>query len=713
MDFLFYLSYNKRNKQRQEKKKYICWKKISLMKKIIFSTLIATTIAVMSCKKENTSDGENHGIVLQYMDTTVHPGDDFFRYVNGRWYDQTEIPADKATWGSFHELAKNTDLDVLNMLKEASENKKFTSTSDEGKAVNLFKTYLDTVKRTELGITPIQSDREAIKNIQTLTDLNALIQKNIFNGGVGLFGIYVGADALDSNKNVVYLYGASTGLGERDYYMLQDAETKEIRKKYLQHIQRMFVALENTQEEAAKKAAKVLEIETKIAEAELTRVEGRDDRKTYNPKTIEELKQLASTIDWTTFFNQTGLKAIDKVIVSQPKALARVNELLKNSPIEDIKTYLEWNLINGTASKLSPALEKANWEFYGKILSGAQQQLPIEERAVNVVNSNLGEALGKLYVEKKFPAEAKAKAKEMIENIITAYENRIKKMPWMAPATRQGALDKLAKLTIKIGYPDKWEDYSKLTVKSPDEKGNYYENIKAITKWNIQKNYEEYGKPVDKTKWGMPPQMVNAYFNPLYNEIVFPAAILQPPFYDYKADEAVNYGGIGAVIGHEISHGFDDSGARYNADGNLVDWWTPADLEQFTKLGKSLSAQYSALQPFSGIYVDGDFTLGENIGDLGGVTAAYDGLQLYLAKHPQGKIDGFTPEQRFFISWATIWRTKSRDEYIKNQVKTDPHAPGIYRSYVPLQNVDAWYDAFGITPQNKLYIAPEKRVRIW
>lgn len=687
--------------------------KISLMKKIIFSTLIATTIATMSCKKEHAADGENHGIVLQYMDTTVHPGDDFFRYVNGRWYDQTEIPSDKATWGSFHELAKNTDLDVLNMLKEAAENKKNTSSSDEGKAVNLFKTYLDTVKRTELGITPIQSDRDAIKNIQTLADLNVLIQKNMFNEGVGLFGLYVGADALDSNKNVVYLYGASTGLGERDYYMLQDAETKEIRKKYLQHIQRMFVAFETTEEVAAKKAAKVLEIETKIAEAELTRVEGRDDRKTYNPKTIEELQQLASAIDWKTVLNQTGLKAVDKVIVSQPKVLARVNELLKTSPIEDIKTYLEWNLINETASKLSPALEKANWEFYGKVLSGAQQQLPIEERAVNIVNSNLGEALGKLYVEKKFPSEAKAKAKEMIENIVTAYENRIKKMPWMAPATRQGALDKLAKLTIKIGYPDKWEDYSKLTVKSPEEKGNYYENIKAITKWSIQKNYAEYGKPVDKTKWGMPPQMVNAYFNPLYNEIVFPAAILQPPFYDYKADEAVNYGGIGAVIGHEISHGFDDSGARYNAEGNLVDWWTPADLEQFTKLGKLLSAQYSALQPFSGIYVDGDFTLGENIGDLGGVTAAYDGLQLYLAKHPQGKIDGFTPEQRFFISWATIWRTKSRDEYIKNQVKTDPHAPGVYRSYVPLQNVDAWYDAFGITPQHKLYIAPEKRVKIW
>lgn len=684
------------------------------MKKITQLSVLAV-LAFASCKKDKAeTDNEHHGLALQYMDTTVKPGDDFYRYVNGIWFDKTEIPADKSSWGSFNELAKNTDLDVLNMLKEAAANKDLKSSSDEGKAVNLYKTYLDTIKRTELGIKPIEADLAKINAVQSLADVNTLIQSSILQGGTGLFGTYVGADAKDSNKNVVYIFGTITGLGERDYYLLNDAETKEVRSKYEQHLAKMLQAVGNSEADAKAKAAKVVAFETKISEAELTKVQLRDDRVTYNPMPISKLQSIASNIDWNAYFSKTGLKNLDSVVVSQPKALAKMNELLKATPIEDLKAYLTWNLINGSASLLSPELEKANWEFYSKVLSGAQKQRPIEERAVDVVNNSLGEALGKLYVDKKFPAEAKTKAKEMIDNIVKAYENRIKNLPWMAPATRQGALDKLSKLTIKIGYPDKWEDYSKLTIKNPDEKGTYYDNMKAITAWGIQKNFDEFGKPVDKTKWGMPPQMVNAYYNPAYNEIVFPAAILQPPFYDYKADEAVNYGGIGAVIGHEISHGFDDQGARYNADGNLVDWWSPTDLTQFTKLGKALAAQYSALQPFSGIYVDGDFTLGENIGDLGGITAAYDGLQLFLAKHPQKeKIDGFTPEQRFFISWGTIWRTKSRDEYVKNQVKTDPHAPGIYRSYVPLQNLDAWYKAFDIKPGDKLYVAPEKRVKIW
>ena len=683
------------------------------MKKVTQLSLLAV-LALVSCKKDKVeTDDQPHGLALQYMDTTVKPGDDFYRYVNGIWFDQTEIPADKSSWGSFNELAKNTDLDVLNMLKEAAQDKNLKSNSDEGKAVNLYKTYLDTIKRSELGIKPIESDLAKINAIQNLTDVNNLVQSTIMQGGTGLFGTYISADALDSNKNVIYIYGTATGLGERDYYLLNDAETKEIRNKYEQHVARMLQAIGNNESDAKAKAAKILAFETKISEAELTRVELRDDRKTYNPMPVSQLQSIVSNIDWTAYFDKTGLKKIDSVVVSQPKAMANLNKLLTATPIEDLKAYLTWNLINGSASVLSPELEKANWEFYSKVLSGAQKQKPIEERGVDIVNRSLGEALGKLYVEKKFPAEAKAKAQEMIDNIVKAYENRIKNLPWMAPATRQGALDKLSKLTIKIGYPDKWEDYSKLTIKSPAESGTYYDNMKAVTAWSIQKNFDDYGKPVDKTKWGMPPQMVNAYYNPAYNEIVFPAAILQPPFYDYKADEAVNYGGIGAVIGHEISHGFDDQGARYNADGNLVDWWQPADLTQFTKLGKSLAAQYSALQPFSGIYVDGDFTLGENIGDLGGITAAYDGLQIFLKEHPQDKIDGFTPEQRFFISWGTIWRTKSRDEYVKNQVKTDPHAPGIYRSYVPLQNLDAWYEAFNVQPENKLYLAPEKRVRIW
>ena len=684
------------------------------MKKIVLSLAVVAALMFTSCKKDKVdADNQQHGLALQYMDTTVKPGDDFFRYVNGLWYDKTEIPADKSTWGSFNELAKNTDLDVLNMLNEAAANKDLKSSSDEGKAVNLFKTYLDTIKRTELGITPIQEDLNKIAALKNVADINQLVQSTILEGGTGLFGMYVSADALDSNKNVIYVYGTTTGLPDRDYYLLNDEETKKVRSAYEKHVARMLQSIGNSEADAKTKAAKILAFETKIATSELTRVELRDDRKTYNPMNLEQLQKTASAIDWKAYFDKTGLKDVQNVIVSQPKALAKMSELLQSTPIEDVKAYLSWNVINGSASLLSPELEKANWDFYSKTLSGAQKQKPIEERAVDVVNRSLGEALGKLYVDKKFPAEAKTKAKEMIDNIVQAYADRIKRLPWMAPATRQGALDKLAKLSIKIGYPDKWEDYSKLTVKNPAEKGTYYDNMKAITQWEIQKNFDDYGKPVDKTKWGMPPQMVNAYYNPLYNEIVFPAAILQPPFYDYKADEAVNYGGIGAVIGHEISHGFDDAGARYNADGNLVDWWTPADLQQFTTLGKALATQYSALQPFNGIYVDGDFTLGENIGDLGGITAAYDGLKLYLAKNPQEKMDGFTPEQRFFISWSTIWRTKSRDEYVKNQVKTDPHAPELYRSYVPLQNLDAWYEAFNVQPGDKLYIEPEKRVRIW
>ena len=684
------------------------------MKRITQLSLLAV-LSLASCKKEQTeADNEHHGLALQYMDTLAKPGDDFFRYVNGTWFDQTEIPADKTTWGSFNELAKNTDLDVLNILKEAAANKDLDSNSDQGKAVNLYKTYLDTVQRAQAGVKPIEADLAKINAVQNLSDLNALIQNTIFEGGIGLFGIYVSADALDSNKNVVYVYGTSTGLPDRDYYMLNDEQTKDIRTKYQNHVARMLQYIGNNEADAKAKAEKILAFETKIAESELTRVEMRDDRKTYNPMPVSNLQNIAGNIDWNGFLAKTGLQNLDSVVVSQPKALAKMNELIQSTPIEDLKAYLAWNTINGSASALSPELEKANWEFYSKTLSGAQQQKPIEERAVDVVNGTIGEALGKLYVEKKFPAEAKEKAKEMIDNIILAYENRIKNLSWMAPETREGALNKLSKLTIKIGYPDKWKDYSKLEIKGPDNNGTYYDNMKAATEWSIKKNFSDFGKPVDKTEWGMSPQTVNAYYNPAYNEIVFPAAILQPPFYDYKADEAVNYGGIGAVIGHEISHGFDDQGSRYNAEGNLVDWWQPADLEQFTKLGTALADQYSALEPFKGIFVDGHFTLGENIGDLGGITAAYDGLQLFLKDHPQTeKIDGFTPEQRFFISWGTIWRTKSRDEYVKNQVKTDPHAPGIYRSYVPLQNLDAWYDAFNIKQGDKLYIAPEKRVRIW
>lgn len=654
-----------------------------------------------------------HGINLEYMDKTVKPGDDFFRFVNGTWYDNTEIPADKSTWGSFNELAYNTDLDVLSILKEAAASGEYADNTDEGKAINIYKSYLDTKKRNELGVDPIQEDLQKIDNLKNLDDLNALINASILDGGIGFFGNYVYADAEDSNKNTVYVTPGSIGMPDRDYYVSDDKDSKEKLALYEQHIVKMLQYINFSEADAKVAAKKIVALEKQMAEPRFTRVEERDDRLAYNPTTIAELQKMAPSINWENYFKTAGFVNLDQVVVQQPKYMKALDGILNNTSMDDLKLYLKWTLLNNSASYLTTDIDKANWEFYGKTLSGATEQRPIEERALDVVNGTLGEALGKIYVEKRFPAEAKEKAQNMIANVVQAYRNRIQKLPWMAPATKKGALEKLDKISIKIGYPDKWEDYSELTIENP-EKGNYYQNAINYGRWETAKNIAEYGKPVDKTKWGMPPQMVNAYFNPMYNEIVFPAAILQPPFYDYKADDAVNYGGIGAVIGHEISHGFDDSGSRYNADGNLVDWWTPQDLNQFTALGKSLSKQYSALQPFEGIYVDGDFTLGENIGDLGGITAAYEGLKLHFEKNGKPEaIDGFTPEQRFFISWATIWRTKSRDEYVKTQVKTDPHAPGIYRAYVPLQNFDPWYEAFDVKPGDKLYIEPDHRVRIW
>lgn len=680
-----------------------------------FMFLPATLLMIFtSVNAQKTPQKENHGITLEYMDKQVKPGDDFFRFVNGEWFDKTEIPADRTRWGSFDELRQNTDVDALAILKEAANDKKLDPKSDQMKAVNVFQTYLDLDTRNKLGITPIQPVLNQVNNVKNVNDVVSLLTKQMPEGGLGLFGMYVYADAMDSNKNVVNISPGSIGLPDRDYYVSQDADSKDKKQKYELHVARMLQFLGIDAASAKKQASQVVALETKMAEARLDRVERRDRRKTYNPMSVAELQKLTPSVNWTKYFEAAGLKNVDNVVVSMPKYMETLENIFKTATIDEIKAYLRWTLINKNTGVLTTAIDEANFDFYSKTLTGAIAQRPIEERALQVVNGTVGEALGKLYVEKKFPPEAKAKAKEMIDYVFLAFENRINNLPWMTPSTRKGAVEKLRKSTVKIGYPDKWEDYSKLDIKGPAQGGTYYENMKNVARWGFAKNIGEYGKPVDKTKWGMSPQTVNAYFNPTNNEIVFPAAILQPPFYDYKADEAVNYGGIGAVIGHEISHGFDDSGSRYNADGNLVNWWTEDDLKQFTGLGGALADQYSSLEPLPNTFVDGKFTLGENIGDLGGVNAAYDGLQLYMKDKGRPElIDGFTPEQRFFISWGTIWRTKMRDEAIKNQVKTDPHAPGMYRSYVPLQNVDSWYKAFDIKPGDKLYVAPEKRVKIW
>jgi putative endopeptidase len=656
---------------------------------------------------------KNPGINLDLMDKSVKPGDDFFRYVNGTWFDKTDIPADRTRWGSFDELRQNTDKDALAILKDAAS-KKLDPKSDQAKAVNVYKTYMDTISRNKLGIKPIKSTLAKIDAVKSIADLNKLIIEMQPQGGLGFYGIGVGPDAKNSNRNVVNIGLGSLGLPDRDYYVSEDADSKEKREKYVAHVARMLQFIGEKPEVALANAKKVLAIEIAMATPRLDRVERRDRRKTYNPMSVADLQKLTPSVNWDSYIKGVGISKLDSVIVSQPKYMTALETIFKENKIDEWKAYLRWSLLNKSSDVLTTDLEKANWDFYSKTLQGAKAQRPREERALQVVNGTVGEALGKLYVEQKFPAEAKEKARKMIDNIFLAFENRINNLPWMTPETRKGAINKLRKSVVKIGYPDKWKDYSKLEIKSIEEGGNYYDNMKSLSKWGFQNNIDDLQKPVDKTRWGMSPQTVNAYYNPSYNEIVFPAAILQPPFYDYKADEAVNYGGIGAVIGHEISHGFDDSGSRYNADGNLINWWTEDDLKQFTGLGGALAAQYSALEPLPGTFVDGKFTLGENIGDLGGINAAYDGLQIHLKQNGNpGLIDGYTPEQRLFISWATIWRSKMRDEAIKNQVKTDPHSPGQYRAYVPLLNVDEFYKAFDIKETDKLFVKPENRVKIW
>jgi endothelin-converting enzyme/putative endopeptidase len=654
------------------------------------------------------------GIDVSLMDKNVKPSEDFFRYVNGTWLSKTEIPSDRTTWGSFNELLKKTDANSLAILKEASKNPKYKSNTDQGKAINIFNAILDTVGRNKQGITPLKPYLKKIDAIKNVADLEKFLIEMEPIGGIGFFGVYVSADDKNSTKNSVSLGLGELGLPDKDYYTAEDKDSKEKREKYVLHMARMLQFIGETPAAAKQNAEKILALEIEMSQPRLNRVERRDSRLQYNPTSIADLQKMTPTINWKNYLSGIGMAKVDTVIVLQPRYMKALETIFKENKVGAWKEYMKWSLLSATASQLSTEIEKANFDFYGKTLTGAIKQRPREERALQVVNQTVGEALGKLYVEKLFPAEAKVKAQKMIQNVILAYQNRINNLTWMSAETKVKANEKLNKITIKIGYPDKWIDYSALQIKSLAEGGSYFDDMRSYSKWSFEKGLSDLNKPVDKTEWGMSPQTVNAYYNPSYNEIVFPAAILQPPFYNYQADEAVNYGGIGAVIGHEISHGFDDSGARYNAEGNLVDWWTENDLKEFTKLGTALADQYSALEPLPGIHVDGKFTLGENIGDLGGVNAAYDGLQLYLkANGNPGLIDGFTPEQRFFISWGTVWRTKSRDEAIKNQVKTDPHSPGMYRAYVPIQNMDAFYEAFSIKKGDKMYIEPEKRVKIW
>ncbi|SDR97659.1 M13 family metallopeptidase [Christiangramia echinicola] len=681
---------------------------------LLLSAVGASIFTACNDDKKVEEKEEVHGINLAYMDTTTTAKEDFFRYVNGAWLDSTEIPNDRTRWGSFDELRQRTDEDALALLEKTAESDSLDGATDQGKAVYLYKSIMDTVTRNEQGVEPVKPYLAKIDKIESKEDLQAFLVEMSEYGSAGFFSFGVGADSKNSDMNAAYLNPSGLGLPERDYYLLEDSDSKDTRKKYKEYITNMLQYIDYTEEDAKKASETILAFETKLAKPRLDKVERRDARNTYNPMTVAELQKITPAMQWNSYFEGIGAKNLDTIIVSQPKYMKALQDLLAENSVEEWKTYLKWDLFNDAASALSTDLEKESWEFYSKTLRGAKEQRPRNERALSTINGVVGEALGKLYVEKHFPPQAKETAKEMVDNILKAYETRINNLSWMSEDTKKKALEKLGTFNVKIGYPDSWKDYSELEIQSPEEGGSYFQNMLNAQKWRVAENMAELGQPVDKTEWFMSPQTVNAYYNPRYNEIVFPAAILQPPFYDYKADAAVNYGGIGAVIGHEISHGFDDSGARFDAEGNLNNWWTDKDLEQFEGLGSELAEQYSAIEVLDSVYIDGKFTLGENIGDLGGVNAAYDGLKIHLEENGDpGEIDGFTPEQRFFLSWATVWRTKMREEALRNRIKTDSHSPGMYRAYVPLQNIDAWYDAFTIKEGDAMYVKPEERVRIW
>lgn len=680
------------------------------MIKVIKQTFLLSLLLVGVLVQAQTTRGIN----LDYLDTSVKPGDDFFRFVNGKWLDNNQIPDDRTRWGSFDELREKTDNDVQAILDKAIASGKYTNGSDQDKAIDIYLSIVDTVARNKNGIRPLKpylAKIDAIKNVQDLQKY--LIEMETLGGG-GFFGFRVGPDLKNSNLNVGNLGSGALGLPNRDYYVDEDADTKEKRQKYVEHIAKMFQYVDKKDTKATERAAEILAFETSLAIPRMTKEERRDARKRYNPTAVSDLSKLTPSINWKAYFDRIGVKNMDTVIVGEPKYFIALEEMLKTTSVEQWKNYLKWTMIDRFSNRLTMDMERMNWDFSERILRGSKKQRPLNDRALQVVNRTVGEALGKLYVDEKFPPEAKAKAAQMVQNLKLAYLNRIKNLSWMSEETKEKAYEKVNKMTVKIGYPDKWRDYSALVTKSPKEGGTFVSNMMDYSKWSYYDNLKDLGQPVDKTRWGMSPQTVNAYFSPVFNEIVFPAAILQAPFYDYQADEAVNYGGIGAVIGHEISHGFDDSGARFDADGNLKNWWQPSDLENFTKLGKQLVAQYDALEALPGVFVNGTFTLGENIGDLGGVNAAFDGLMIHFKDHGKPeKIGGFTPEQRFFMSWATVWRTKARDEAMRNLIKTDPHSPGNFRAYVPLLNLEEFYKAFEIKEGDALFVKPEERVLIW
>ncbi|MFZ4606550.1 MAG: M13 family metallopeptidase [Caulobacter sp.] len=637
------------------------------------------------------------------MDRSIKPGDDFVGFSSGTYLASLDIPADRTNWNSFAVLRELSDARIKAVIDRSAAT---TNATGEAQQIGgLYNSFMNEAAVEALGAKPLAGDLAAIRAAKSREAIAQLMGAS--NGGFGgsVFAAYISEDAKDPNTNVTYMTQAGLGLPNRDYYL--DAKFAEKKAAYRAYVAQILTLAGWA--DAEKSADAIVALETAIAEAHWPIAEQRDADKTYNPKALAQLQALAPGFPWQAWLKGASLTKADRVIVGEPTAFTKIAALYARTPVATLQAWQAFHTADQAAPYLSKRFVDANFQFRAKTLSGQPEQRVRWKRGVSLVSGNLGEAVGKLYVEAYFPAESKAKMEKLVADLRVALKARIEKLDWMSPETKARAQAKLASFTVKIGYPNKWRDYSALTIK-PDD---LYGNVQRASAFEWAFNVDKLGKPVDRDEWGMFPQTVNAYYNPTLNEIVFPAAILQPPFFDPDADAAVNYAGIGAVIGHEISHGFDDEGRKFDADGSLRDWWQPADATKFEVQTKRLGAQYSAFEPVAGSHINGDLTMGENIGDLGGILIALDAYHLSLGGQPAPVIDGLTGDQRFFLGFSQIWRSKYRDDAIRQQVVSDPHSPAQFRVIGTLRNVDAWYDAWGVKPGDKWYVKPEDRVRIW
>ena len=666
-----------------------------------------TIILIIGCAKTNKDRNMKNlsGIDFSRIDDSVRPQDDFYRYVNGTWLKEFELPADKSRYGTFTVLREKAREDVKKIIEESAD-KKASKGSDDQKVGDLYQSFMDTSRLEELGSTSLNKEMDKINKIKNLSDLSGYFAyADVFTSAP--FRIYVYIDSKNPTEHTTYMSQSGLGLPNRGYYFDKDDKSVNIRKEYISHVSRMLELY--GYELHAEMAKKVMSIEKKLAKFHWKKEKNRDPVATYNSYSFEELKALIPSLDWKKWEQGIGMKGLNRIIVSQPSYIESLEKTISETSIKDWKTYLSWKLIDNKASYLSSEFEKQNFYFFSTILSGVKEMEPRWKRAVNVVSGSMGEIVGKVYVEKHFNEEAKIRMVDLVENLREAYRIGIEDLEWMSDSTKIQAQDKLQKFRPKIGFPNKWKTYDELSISND----NLIQNIFNIVADGTRKNREKLGKPIDREEWGMTPQTVNAYYSPLMNEIVFPAAILQAPFFDINADDAVNYGAIGAVIGHEMGHGFDDKGSMYDGNGELKNWWTDSDRIKFEKRTKKLIDQFDNYTVVDGTNVNGEFTQGENIGDLAGIVIAYKAYQLSKKGKEAPLIDGLTGNQRFFYGWATIWAVKSTDEQTLRQIKTDPHSPGEFRANGPLVNMPEFIDLFKVRPSDKMYVPKENQIKIW